>query len=357
MKNNILLIFAICFLLPLLSSLQALGQQQDSLRRKGDVFYSYPHKFAVRLVYQQRQLPFILQPIPGEGRAVYQSNSRRTFGVGGSLFDVSFTLSFMLPESLQRNSSYGGDNKQRDLRLNAFHKRWGLQLDRQNYTGYYLNNLHELDTDSQAGEEFPFYRQDLQVKRFGAGVFYLFQPDKFSYSAALNNKKKQHTSGGTFFLELYGGSLLVGGDSLLLPRRFFGNAGSAGRVEEVNVYHGSMMSGYAHTFVLGRFYLMGSLAIGPEIQRRNVLQENNQADVQWSAEGRMQIQAAVGYDDHTYFCNIAYNSELQQYEVNNLGVSVNTNGFRLLVGRRFDEFGFMTRFRKWGFYRKLRGQE
>ncbi len=358
MKNNIPSIFTAFLSLLLLSGLSASGQEQDSLRRKGDYFYSYPHKFAVRLVYQQRQLPFILDPLPGEGRAVYQSNSRRTFGVGGSLFGVSFTVSFLLPESLQRNSAQADNSiKQRDLRLNAFHKRFGVQLDRQDYTGYFLNNIDELDADWDEGESYP-YRQDMRVKRFGAGVFYLFQPDKFSYSAALNNKKKQHTSGGTFFTELYGGSLLISSDSLLLPRRFFNDFNAAGGVEEVNVYHGAVLAGYAHTFVLGRFYLMGSMAIGPEIQRRNVSQENRlDDDVQWSAEGRMQIQAAVGYDDHTYFWNIAYNSQLQQYEVNDLGVSVNTNGIRLLFGRRFDEFGFMNRFRKWGFYRKLRGEE
>lgn len=356
-RKNVPLILFVFLYLSLLSAVPAMAQKEDSLRQVDGVFYIYPHKFALRLVYQQRQLPFTLEPLSGGRKVSYQPNSRRTLGVGGSLFGISYTLSFMLPESLQRNAIVDNDITQRDLRINAFHRRLGLQLDRQQYKGYYLNNINELDDNWQGGEEYP-YRKDLEVKRFGVGISYLFQPERFSYSAALNNRKKQFKGGGTFFLQVYGGHLKVGGDSLLLPRKYFENAGTAGRVDEVNVYHASLMPGYAHTFVLGRFYLMTSLALGPEVQKRNISEERNTGEeVQWSAEGRLQMQAAVGYDDHTYFWNLAYNTQRQQYEINDLGVGVNTNGIRLLVGRRFDEFGFMRRLRNWSFYQKLRGEE
>ena len=327
---------------------------QDSLRQEEGVFYEYPTRFALRLVYQERKLPLILEPLTGTSSAVYQPNSSRSLGIGGNLLGISYTLSFQLPRAFQRDTSRFGNTTQRDLRINAFYKRLGLQLDRQDYTGYYLSNIQELDANWQAGSGFP-YRQDLRVRRFGVGLSYLFQPDRFSYSAALNNRRKQFRSGGTFVVQLYGGRLRVGGDSLLLPRAFFAGAGQAGLVEEVNVYHASLMPGYAHTFVLGRFYLMTSLTLGPEVQKRNLFMESSDSKEQWSVEGRLQMQAAVGYDDDIYFWNIAYVSQRQQYEVNGLGINVNTNGFRLLVGRRFKELGFMRSIREGKFYRKIRG--
>ncbi|EMR01486.1 hypothetical protein ADICEAN_03395 [Cesiribacter andamanensis AMV16] len=125
-------------------------------------------------------------------------------------------------------------------------------------------------------------------------------------------------------------------------------------MEEVKVHHASLMTGYAHTFVLGKFYLMTSLALGPELQRRSLLGESQLEIDQWTTEGRLQLQAAFGYDDHKYFWNIAYNSQRQQYELAGLGVSVNTNGVRLLVGRRFAEFGLLRKIRTTGLYQRLR---
>lgn len=333
--------------------------QQDSLRVEEEAFYTYPSKFALRLVYQERKLPLLLEPLAGVGRAVYEPNSGRTLGVGGALLGVSYTFSFLLPEALQRDTDRFGNTNQRDFRFSAFYNRFGLQLDRQDYEGYYLNNAAELDPSRQQGSNFP-YREDLRVKRVGIGLSFLLQPENFSYSAALNNRKRQRQGGGTFFVQVYGGWLWVGGDSLLLPRPYFAEAGPAGLVERLDVYHASLMPGYAHTFVVGRFYLMASLALGPEVQKKNVREEvvaggGDTWKEQWAAEGRLQLQAAFGYDDNRYFCNLAYTSQRQQYEVDGLGVSVNTNGFRLLLGRRFQELGFMNKIRQWGIYRRLRG--
>lgn len=344
-------------LLSLLLALPALGQ--DTLRREEGSFYTYPTMFALRLVFQERELPLLLEPLLAERKAVYNPNSSRTLGLGGSLFGISYTFSFQLPEALQRDAERYGATTQRDLRVNAFAGRYGLLLDRQDYTGYYLDNIGELDPDWQTKTDFPF-RQDLRVKRLGVGLSYLFQPDSFSYSAALNNRKRQRIGGGTFLVQVYGGRLWIGGDSLLLPRSYFYNAGSAGLIEEVKVYHASLMPGYAHTFVLGKFYLMTSLALGPELQRRRFYgkaeaNNNNTSSDKWEVEGRLQMQAAFGYDDDLYFCNIAYTSQQQQYEVDGLGIGINTNGFRLLVGRRFEEVGFMKRIRNWSFYKKLSG--
>lgn len=338
----------------LLLALPALGQEQDTLRQQDGSFYRYPSQFALRLVYQERELPFTLTPLSGAARAVYQPNSSRTFGIGGNILGISYTFSFQLPQALQRDPDRFGNTEQRDLRVSVYYKRLGLQVDRQEYTGYYLNNVAELDPDWQGDEEFP-YRQDLQVRRVGVGLSYLFQSDKFSYSAALNNSKRQHLGGGTFFVQAYGGRLTVGGDSLLLPRWHFAGSGPAAAVEEINVYHGSLMPGYAHTFVMGRFYLMTSLALGPEVQRRNLTDENQADSEQWAVEGRLQLHAAFGYDDDRYFWNVAYLSQRQQYEVDGLGISVNTNGLRFMVGRRFKEFGFMRSIRQWKVYRSLVG--
>lgn len=340
------------FCFTLLLALPAYGQ--DTLRQGEGSFYKYPSQFALRLVYQERQLPLTLAPLVGTGSAAYQPNSSRTFGIGGNLLGISYTFSFQLPRGLQRDPDRFGNTEQRDLRINAFYKQFGLQLDRQDYLGYYLNNIAELDPDWQGSDGFPF-RPDLRVKRFGAGLSYLFQSDRFSYSAALNNTRRQHRGGGTFFVQLYGGRLFIGGDSLLLPRNHFSGSGSAATVKEINVYHGSLMPGYAHTFVMGRFYLMTSLALGPEVQRRNLTDEQQGTQEQWEIEGRLQLQAAFGYDDDLYFWNVSYLNQRQQYEVDGLGVGVNTTGLRFLVGRRFKEFGFMRSIRQWKPYRTIFG--
>lgn len=346
-------LFLLLLLLPAAGSTSV---AQDTLRQEDGSFYTYPTSFAARLVFQERELPVILQPQQGVGKAVYEPNSNRTFGVGGRVFGISYTVSFPLPQALQRDPERFGQTTQRDLRISAFRNRFGLQLERQDYTGYYLNNIQELDADWKAGGEFPL-RERLRVKRFGVGVSYLFQPDRFSFSAALNNGKRQRIGGGTFLVQLYAGRLWLGGDSLLLPRKYFTDAGRPGALEEVNVYHGSIMPGYAHTFVMGRFYLMTSLALGPEVQRRNLRDETKRGRELWAVEGRFQLQAAFGFDNDTYFWNLAYLSQRQQYEVEELGVTVNTNGFRLLVGRRFKDFRFIRKIKQSDFYQRIRGGE
>jgi hypothetical protein len=348
--------FALLCLLTLGCNVPAVSQETDTLRIESGNFYFYPRMFAIRLVYQEKRLPLTLSPLVAERQAMYQPNGNRSFGIGTALVGVSFAITFALPQALQRNPDRFGSTVQRDLRFNAFSNRLGLQIDRQDYRGYYLNNISQLDSAWSNGEGYPL-RSDLHTQRLGVGFSYLLRPDRFSYSVAFNNIRRQRVGGGTFFFQVYGGRLWVRSDSLLLPGLYFRDTGSAGLVEEVKVHHGSLMAGYAHTFVMGKFYLMASMAMGPELQKRSLLGEQQGSLQQWAAEGRLQLQTAFGYDDDKYFWNIAYNSQRQQYEVGELGVSVNTNGVRLLMGRRFKELGFMHRIRQTGIYKRLRPYE
>ncbi|WP_152426437.1 DUF4421 family protein, partial [Cesiribacter andamanensis] len=185
----------------LLCGAPALAQKakgEDSLRVRSGNFYYYPKMFAVRLIYQERRLPLTLSPLSDGREASYQPNSNRSIGIGGALVGISFSVSMALPKPFQRDPELYGSTTQRDLRLNAFAKRLGLQLDRQDYQGYYLNNVNQLDPAWKSQDGFPL-RSDLRTRRLGVGISYLLRPDQFAYSVAFNNIRRQRIGGDVLF--------------------------------------------------------------------------------------------------------------------------------------------------------------
>ena len=303
----------------------------------------YPGYFSLRAVYRERQLSMVFKPeTTPDAEAFYVPSNIRTLGLGFHMLGVGFTYSFLLPESLQPTDKPFNPG-QRDTRLNLYRSRWGVQLDLQKYIGYYLKST-TLDPE---GTQPDSSRADITTTRSLFGVTYMLKPEEFSYSAAQSNSKRQTEGGGTFFARVSGGKFMVKGDSALLSPEPDGS-----ELTRFEAYSFSVMPGYAHSFVFKKLYVMGSLTLGPELQRTT---SNLSPSVDWDVQARLQFQFTVGFDNDLFFSNVTYTSQQQRYFGPGLFTDVGVNSIRLLVGRRFKEFGLLKRIRTSPKIKRLRG--
>jgi hypothetical protein len=276
-----------------------------------------------------------------ENEAYYVPSNIRTFGLGFNVFGVGFTYSFLLPESLQpTDKPFNPD--QRDTRINFYRSRWGLQVDLQRYIGYYLKST-TLDPNATQPDT---SRADISTTRSLFGLTYMLKPEHFSYSAAQSNSKRQIEGGGTFLFRINGGKFRVAADSALLEPEDDGE-----ELSSFEAYSFSILPGYAHSFVFRKLYVMGSLNLGPELQRTT---SNLNDNIDYDVQARLQFQFTVGFDNDVFFSNITYLSQRQRYFGPGLYTDIGVNSIRFSIGHRFNEFGFMKKVRTSGQIKRLR---
>lgn len=305
---------------------------QDTIFQDGKI-RKYPGYFALRTTYQERQLGMVFSPEnQPEAEAYYVPSNIRTLGIGFHMLGVGFTYSFLLPQNFQpTDKPFNPD--QRDTRLNLYRSRWGLQLDLQRYIGYYLKST-TLDPE---GTQPDSSRTDIATSRTLVGVTYMLKPEEFSYSAAQSNSKRQTEGGGTFLARISAGKFGVSADSALLAPEPDGR-----ELTSFDTYSFSVLPGYAHTFVFRKIYVMGSLTLGPELQRTT---SNLSRNIDWDVQARLQFQFTLGFDNDRFFSNITYLSQRQRYFGPGLYTDIGVNSIRLSLGHRFRELGFMHRIR------------
>ena len=254
---------------------------------------------------------------------------------------LGLELGIGLPPNQQEKARKGNTSKL-DLQLNIYSRRIGADVFFQHYTGFHLDNPNNFTTwRSDTLPQLP----KMQQYAIGATSFYIFNHNKFSYSAPYVRNAKQIKSAGSLLGGVYfnldaaasdGG--FVPNDSLLI------NARDSFPIYAYNSTSFGVSFGYSYTLVISPSFFL-NLTLMPGLGRKQIKIETFKIDsngVQTrplettnGVSSRVMFRAAIGYEKNDFAIGTSFYSSRGTIAIKNFEFTPGLGSFRIFVAKRF----------------------
>ena len=315
------------------------GEQADSIRESH--IQRFPDHFFIYPVLKQRSLSFELARADRTKRLTFKPNNTFSVGLGVYLFEVGAELAFAVPLDQLSKNIYG-DSDARDLNLSVMGKRFGLDAFYQRYTGFYIT---EKDRLPAPGSPFP-HRADLVSRNFGITGNYVFNYSKFSFSAFYNYAERQLQSKGSFLLSANISTFRVAGDSSIITTAQESDFGPEVSFTRLRYTTFSIAPGYTYSLVFRNFFLNGALSAGPAHHWISYQLKSGDTKDDIALNSFVTARIGIGYNGNRIFGGIGFFTRGSVVKIQDAEFSNSNGSFKILMGYRFLEKGFLTR-RAW----------
>lgn len=319
----------------------AFAQPKDSIRSL--YIKSYPDKFFLWPVIKQRSLSFELQNPKQVGNVLqFKPNNAYGFGLGMYLFDLAFELVFAMPVEQAKELTFG-KTKATDLQLNILSRRWGGDIMYQRYQGFYLSNPDvSAPVPAPVNGTYP-QRPDVRTENIGISGVYVLNPTKFSLRSAFTFADRQLKSSGAFLVSGTFNSFHLNADSAILNAYYASRIGLANSFDALSYQTLSVVPGYSHNFIIKRFFISLSLALGPAVQWLQYQDvgglRHSSTVVNTFADGRI----ALGYSTDRFFSGLTFTSQTRNVQFEDIRFGNSSSTYRILFGWRFSEFSILKK--------------
>lgn len=298
---------------------------------------SYPDHFFLWPVLKQRRLDFEIQDLPDRRKTLsYKSNKPYAFGLGMYLFELGIELTFAVPLAEKRMEIYG-ESDARDLQLNIFTKKWGLDLYSQKYSGFYIEDAA---VKVPANTPYP-QRPDIVTRNVGLTGNYIFNNKRFSFRSAYNFAERQLRSRGSFVLFTSISGFKARGDSAILGDEYAAEFGVASKIQEIKSTSFSVAPGYTYSLIHKGFFVNAALALGPAHNWLTYKAEDGSTKDDIEFRAFFVARVALGYNGDHFFSGLSFVSQGSSAKFDTLELSSSTGTFKILFGYRFREVGIL----------------
>lgn len=326
-----------CLLSSLTGQAQFNKQVRDSIRMHYiEEFHDY---YSIWPMLKYRSLDFAIENKNREGNRIsFNPNGNYKIGAGFHLFELSVEVSFAIPIAV-RDEDIFGKTTSRDLQINMLTKSAGLDLYYQRYTGFYKNDRAN---QPLPGTPYP-QRPDIETRNLGGSGFYVWNNKKFSIRSSYNYADRQVKSAGSFIIYGTINSFSVKGDSAILSANARQEFGEGADFIDLRYTTFSIAPGYSYNLVLKRFFINGTAAIGPAHHWVHYQTENGTEENDIVFNSSYTIRVGAGYSGHRFFTGAGFVLQSRVLTYQDIRFENSTSVFRLLVGYRFREKGFLKR--------------
>lgn len=309
----------------------------DSIRSK--FVRTYPNHFFIWPVIKKRSIEVEAQSlVDPKHRIQFKPNNSVSMGLGFYLLEIAFELAFAVP--IDEQSTYRfGKTESSDFQLNALGKYWGFDVYRQKYEGFYLS-----DSFVQVPKDQPFeQRPDIATRNFGIAGIYTFNRDKFSLRSSFNFAEQQLYSRGSWFINGTVNSFKMDGDYIILsiddPELFSANA------DFVSLRYTTLgiAPGYSHNLIYKNFFLNITLGIGPAHNWTYLKKTDGTEKYNVSINSISVARLGIGYNTDHFFAGIGFVSQSRNLKIEDIRITNSTGFFKMVVGYRFKEVGFLKK--------------
>lgn len=331
-------------LILLLASISAFSQYNQAARQRRDSIRAiyieeFPDDFSVWPMLKYRALSFSIDDKRQEKSTVtFNPNNDFKAGAGFYLFDISFEVSFSVPIAV-RDEAIFGKSKSTDLQINALTKSLGLDLYYQKYSGFYKDDG---DVKIPPGASYPL-RPDISTRNFGLSAFYVWNNKKFSIRSSYNYADRQVKSAGSFILYGTINSFSLVGDSAILSSSNQIEIGEGSDFRKLRYTTFSLAPGYSYNLVLKRVYFNGTVAVGPAHHWIYYQPEIGRGHHDIVFNSSYTLRFAAGYSGHRFFTGAGVVLQSRVVKFQDVRFENSTSVFRLVVGYRFKEKGFLKK--------------
>ncbi len=336
-RAGLLLIFLLAGVTAFSQYNQTARQRRDSIR--ANYIEEFPDDFSVWPMLKYRALSFSIEDKRQKKPTVtFNPNNNFKAGAGFYLFDVSFEVSFSVPIAV-RDEAIFGKSKSTDLQINALTKSVGLDLYYQKYSGFYKDDER---IKIPSGVSYPL-RPDISTRNFGLSAFYVWNNKKFSIRSSYNYADRQVKGAGSFILYGTINSFSLAGDSAILSTSNQTEIGEGSDFKHLRYTTFSLAPGYSYNLVLKRIYVNGTFAIGPAHHWVYYQPETGRGHHDIVFNSSYTLRLAAGYSGHRFFTGAGFVLQSRVLKFKDIRFENSTSVFRLVVGYRFKEKGFLKR--------------
>jgi hypothetical protein len=309
----------------------------DSLR--SIYIKTYTDHFFVWPLLKQRRLDFEIADLPARNRRLmYKSNSPFALGLGAYIFEVGLELTVAIPLDEKSKSIYGPSDA-RDIQLNLFTKNWGLDVYRQKYSGFYIDDP---SLEIPDGSPYP-QRADITSRNTGLTWSYIFNHKKFSLRSTFNFAERQLKSAGSFTVFTSLATFKTSGDSAIIGDVYRDYYGVDAKIQQLKSTSFSIVPGYTYNLVHKGFFLTGTLAIGPSHNWLSYRSEDGATKNDIEFRAYFVARVAIGYSNDRFFTGLSFGSQGGNLKFDSVQLTSSTGTFKLLIGYRFRETGFLKK--------------
>ena len=310
----------------------------DSIRSK--YIQRFPDYFFLWPVVKQRSTSFDVKSQTTGQKLTYKPNGDYGLGFGMYIFEIGFELTFSIAPKPSSQAIFG-HSKSSDLQLNVLRKSFGLDLFTQHYSGFYRT-----DSNNPVPPGMPYpERPDISVWNTGINGVYIFNKNKYSLRAAYNFSERQLRSGGSFILSGTVNTFNLRADSAVYGGNYIPAFGANGDFVKLDYTTLSVAPGYAHTLVVGNFFINGSLSIGPA-NHWIAYQTSTGSKSETKLNSFADFRLAFGYNSDRFFTGMSYILQARNIKYEKLEFTSSNSTFKMVVGYRFKEVGIL-KWRVW----------
>jgi len=297
-----------------------------------DYFFLYP-------VLKQRSLNFELEKDGDRDNLItFKPNNSYSFGLGLYVFELGFELAFAIPLD-DKSISRFGDSEARDIQLNILGKKWGLDAFYQKYTGFYVT-----DASVEIPPESPYpQRRDIISRNIGLTGNYVFNNQRFSFRSAYNFSERQLFSKGSALLSSSLSTFKLSADSAIIndsQKALFGQNAAFTKLRYTTL---SIAPGYTYSIVFKSFFLNGTLSVGPAHHWISYRREGESDSYETAINSFVAARISLGYNGERLFGGISFLTQGSNVKFEDVRFSNNNGSFKILLGYRFGEFGFLKK--------------
>ena len=322
----------------LLISLQLEAQHPtDTLRSK--YIKKYPEHFFIWPVIKRRSLSFDVESDRKPGDALsFLPNNAYSVGLGVYLFEVSAEVSLSVPID-EQNSTRFGKSEARDLSASLLGTNWGVDAFIQRYGGFYLENPVPA---VQANRPHPL-RPDITLTNFGGTGIYIFNKQKFSLWSAYNFSERQLQSHGSVLLAWTVNSVRLSADSTVLAPRYRTRLNTNTNFSSVRYATFGVAPGYSYSVIWRKMFFNMALSVGPAHHWVYYVGENGVGHYDIAINTFVDARVALGYNSDRWFGGVTFVSQSRAVKFEEITLQTQSQSFRMLVGYRLVEKGFLKK--------------
>lgn len=290
-------------------------------------YINYKKLLTTRTYVSRKYTSLFIRDINDQSRIVLQPTSTLNLGIGATYNDFTLNLAYGF-EFMNANRNQV-DTRYLDLQAHIYPKNWVIDLFGQFYDGFYLQSYTGPLPDIPPNLAFP----NLEVRKFGTNVQYLFNGEKLSLKAAFLQSAWQKKSAGSFVtgFEFYFGNAKDDENILseFIPDPI--------EFKKMNFVEFGPNVGYVHTFVFAKHFFITGMVSGNIGLGNTTISSDTEKEGKWGVNSNYFLRGFVGYNGPIWSINANYvHNNVRIKDARSFSTDFQTGNYRINFVYRFN---------------------
>lgn len=220
-----------------------------------------------------------------------------------------------------------------DYRVTYTPKSFRIEANFQRYRGFYLENTQQVNPAYATG--YHMLDPNMIGGNISLNATFVSSPDKFSYTAAINQDARQESSGGSWLWGLAFNDTFFSSDAMLIPSAIRGNFGEDQNTISLHFNSLTLKGGYGHTFVLAKkWFASFVLNVGVGATYR-VIKDNSRQTTGTGSAAKSDAVLSFGYNGDDFLIALISTGDLTSFKTNSLEIPATLADAKLALGWHF----------------------